>query len=247
MKPPKEDRSPYIAQRDKVKKELKLRDKIPWTEKQQRFFEVALDKSTRIMFVRGPAGTSKTCCAVFAALKLLNEKRLSDIIYIRSAVESADKSLGYLPGDVDDKLSFYNLPFAEKLDEFLTKEDITYLQKDERITMYPVNFSRGMNWNAKSIIVDEAQNMSRKELITVLTRLGEYSRCFVLADPLQSDLPISKSGAFEEMYQLFDNEESKNMGIHVFEFTEEDIVRSKLVRFLVSKFDKLKPTNKESH
>lgn len=243
----KKDTSPYVPQREKLKHKLSLRDKIPWTPKQKLFLEIASDKNMRIMFVKGPAGTSKTIMAVYAALKLLSEARISDIIYIRSAVESADKSLGFLPGDAGEKLSFYNLPFAEKLEELLPKEDITFLEKEKRVTMYPVNFSRGMNWNAKAIIFDEAQNSSRKEIITVLTRLGEYSRCFVLADPLQTDLPFNKTGGFEEIMNLFSNEESNAMGIHNFEFTTEDIVRSRLVRFLVGKFNTLKTVNTNTH
>lgn len=243
----KEDKSPYIPQRSKLKDKLSLRENIPWTSKQKQFFEIALDKKTRIIFVKGPAGTAKTICSVYSCLKLLNEARISDIIYIRSAVESADKSLGYLPGDTEEKLRFYNLPFSEKLEELLSKDEIIRLEKEKRISMFPVNFSRGMNWNAKAIVMDEAQNSSRKEIITVLTRLGEYSRCFVLADPVQSDLPSNKSGAFNEMFSLFNDEKSKEMGIYTFEFGKEDIVRSKLVKYLVERFEELKPINNNGH
>jgi phosphate starvation-inducible protein PhoH len=243
MKPEKKDNSPYIPQRDKLKYQLNIRERIPWTEKQKAFLSLAMAKNTRIMFVKGPAGTSKTCASVYASLKLMNETRISDIVYIRAAVESSDAKLGYLPGDTSEKLHFYNLPFMDKLEELLPNQEIVTLEKDKRISMYPVNFARGMNWNAKAIILDESQNNTRKEIMTILTRLGEFSRCFVLADPMQSDLPSNKRGAFQEIMALFDNEESRAMGIHTFEFSNEDIVRSKLVRFLVDKFDKLKPAN----
>jgi len=239
----KKDHSPYIYQRDKLKQKIIIHDKIPWTQKQRQFLELSLKKNMRIIFVKGPAGTSKTIMAVYAALKLLNEGIITDIIYIRSAVESSDAKIGYLPGDADEKLHFYNMPFMDKLEELLSKADIDMLEKDKRVSMHPVNFSRGMNWNKKAIIFDEVQNSSRKEIITVLTRLGEYSRCFVLADPLQTDLPTNRSGAFQEVTGLFQGPESQDMGIYTFEFGIGDIVRSKLVRFLVSQFEKLKPLN----
>jgi phosphate starvation-inducible protein PhoH len=193
-----------------------------------------------VMFINGPAGTSKSIISTYVSLLLLNEKKISDIIYIRSAVESSDSKIGYLPGDADDKLHYYNLPFLEKLDELLPRAEVDKLEKEERVSMYPVNYSRGMSWAAKAIIFDEAQNSTVKEIITVLTRLGEFSRCFVLADPMQTDLPSNKAGGFERLYNLFNDEESKENGIYTFKFDEEDIVRSKLVKFMVKKFKDLK-------
>ena len=105
--------------------------------------------------------------------------------------------------------------------------------------MFPVNFARGMNWNAKCIIFDEVQNSSAKEITTVLTRMGKHSRCFILADPMQSDLR-SHECAFKDMFDLFGDEESSQMGIRTFEFTEEDIMRSELVKFLIKKLKELK-------
>ena len=97
--------------------------------------------------------------------------------------------------------------------------------------------------NAKAIIMDEAQNSSRKEIITVLTRLGHFSRCFLLADPMQADISHAKSGGFMELYNLFNNKESRDIGIHTFEFDEEDILRSDLVKFIVQKCKNLKNGN----
>lgn len=236
--PKGEDTSPYVYQRSKLSKPINLKE-IPWTPKQKEFFSLVENSKTRILLVKGPAGTSKTMTAVYSALKLLNKQRISDIIYIRSAVESSDSKLGYLPGDVDEKLMFYNLPFYDKLNEMVAKEDIIKLQKEQRITAYPVNYSRGMNWNAKAIIMDEAQNSSKKEIITVLTRLGHYSRCFILADPMQTDLSNGRVGGFETLYELFDNPESRDMGIYTFEFDEDDILRSELVKFVVKKCNTL--------
>ena len=235
----KEDKSPKIHQREKLKNELTIKE-LKWTDKQKIFIDTALDKETKIMMVNGPAGSSKSVLATYCALKLLNEKRISDIIYIRSAVESSDSKLGFLPGDADEKLHVYNLPFLEKLDELLPRTEVDKLEKDKRVSMYPVNYSRGMSWNAKCIIFDEAQNSTQKEIITVLTRLGRFSKCFVLADPNQTDLPSGKGGAFERMFNLFSDEDSIANGVKSFQFTEDDIMRSELVKFLVKKFKELK-------
>jgi phosphate starvation-inducible protein PhoH len=239
MKDKKKDQSPKITQREKIKDSLSIRS-LNWTAKQKEFIDLATNKDTRVIFINGPAGTSKSIIATYVSLLLLNDKRVSDIIYIRSAVESSDSKIGYLPGDADEKLHYYNLPFLEKLDELLPRAEVDKLEKDERISMYPVNYSRGMSWAAKAIIFDEAQNSTSKEIITVLTRLGEFSRCFVLADPMQTDLPQNKAGGFEKLFTLFSDEESKMHGIHTFCFTEEDIVRSKIVKFMVNKLKNLK-------
>lgn len=213
---------------------------FPWTDKQKEFIRIALDTDTKIVFVNGPAGTAKTLLAVYCGLQLLNQKIISDIMYIRSAVESSDSRLGYLPGNADEKLKFFYIPFLDKLDELLAETRIEKLESENRISMFPVNFARGMNWNAKCIILDEAQNSTVKEITTVLTRLGENSRCFILADPMQTDLKNNSiTGAFENMYELFSDEESLSRGVHTFSFSEEDIMRSELVKFLVKKLKKL--------
>jgi phosphate starvation-inducible protein PhoH and related proteins len=217
---------------------LRVRD-FPWTPKQKEFFKLALDESTRIMFVNGPAGTSKTLLSVYCGLKLLNMKLISDMMYVRSAVESSEAKLGFLPGSAEDKLKFYNLPFIDKLEELLSENRVEKLEREGRISMFPVNFARGMSWDAKCIIFDEVQNSSAKEITTVLTRMGKNSRCFILADPMQSDLH-NKDCAFENMFRLFSDEESHEMGIRTFEFDEEDIMRSELVKYLIKKLKKLK-------
>jgi len=224
-----------------IKRKIKL-NQFPWTERQKDFFKIALHRDTKVVFVNGPAGTAKTLLSTYCGLQMLNMKAISDIMYLRSAVESSEAKLGFLPGSAEDKLRFYNMPFLDKLDELLTDIRIEKLEEQHRISMFPVNFARGMNWRGKCIILDEAQNSTLKEIITVLTRLGEGSRCFVLADPLQTDLRNPHScGGFEDMCKLFTDEESLQMGVHYFEFTEEDIMRSELVKFLVKKFKELKP------
>ena len=158
---------------------------------------------------------------------------------MRSAVESSDSRLGFLPGDADEKLHYYNLPFMDKLDELLNEETVKKLQKEKRVSIHPVNFARGMSWNGKAILLDEAQNSSFREIVTVLTRIGKYSRCFIMADPMQTDLKNGNRGGFEKLYGGFDDEESKSMGVHTFEFDESDIVRSELTKFIVTKVNQI--------
>ena len=161
-------------------------------------------------------------------------KAISDIMYLRSAVESSEAKLGFLPGTAEDKLRFYNLPFLDKLDELLPTTRAEKLEQEGRISMFPVNFARGMNWKSKCIILDEAQNSSLKEITTVLTRLGEGSRCFVLADPMQTDIHKGQGG-FEKLYKAFNDDESQDKGIHTFAFDEDDIMRSELCKYIVKK------------
>ena len=230
-----QDRSPVIPQRSKLKSVLKI-FKRELTDKQKQFLTLASDKNAKIIFVSGPAGTAKTYLSIFHALTMINEKRVSDLIYIRSAVECSDAKLGFLPGEANEKMTPYIQPLLDKMAELLPKSDIDVLLKEERVTGIPVGFLRGLNWNAKAIIADEAQNMTYKELLTLITRTGEFSKVFILGDPEQSDIN-GKSG-FIKMLGHFDDEESRQNGIHVFRFTEDDIVRSGLVQFIIRKVKK---------
>jgi len=218
-----------------IKRQIKLKQ-FPWTQKQKDFFKLALHPETKIVLVNGPAGTSKTLLATYCALQLLNMKTISDIMYLRSAVESSDRSLGYLPGSAEEKLRFFNLPFLDKLEELLESTRVEKLEQEGRISMFPVNFARGMNWQGKCIILDEAQNSTIKEITTVLTRLGEGSKCFILADPMQTDIKQGdKQHGFEKMFNLFTDQESIAQGINTFTFDEEDVMRSELVKYLTKK------------
>ena len=185
----------------------------------------------------GPAGTSKTALAVYCSLLLLNEKRKSEIIYVRSIVESASHSMGFLPGLAEDKLKPYITPLVDKLEEFLPAGDITKLFADERIKPAPVNYLRGASYNANVIIVDEAQNLDFKELTTVITRIGRFGKFFILGDPMQSDLKHKDVSGFKPMMDIFNNEESQNQGIYSVEFGKEDIMRSEILKFIIEQIE----------
>lgn len=232
-----EDKSPKIYQRDKIDFELKIRE-LEWTTKQKKFFDLMKDKDIKIIFISGPAGSSKTLIAVRAALQILNDKKASDIICVRAAVESADSKLGYLPGDLQSKYDVYMMPFADKLEELLSIDQIKKLKADNRITNQPINFCRGLSFAARVVLMDEMQNATFSEFATLLTRIGHFSKMIICADPSQSDLPCNKQGAFEKITQLFSCDESKKNGIYHLEFTEDDILRSDLCKFVVKKINR---------
>lgn len=227
------DSSPIIPQRTKLKHDIHIIERPDFTLKQKKFIDLVLNKNTKMLFVSGPAGTAKSYLSIYCALKLLNLRRISDIVYVRSIVESADSKIGYLPGEIEGKVSPYMEPLYDKLDELLLKNEIDLLRKDQRIQTKPVSFLRGLNWNAKFIFADESQNMTAKELTTLITRTGRFSKVIVAGDPEQSDVN-GKSG-FIKMMNAFNDEDSRQHGIYTFEFTEEDIVRDELVKFIVKK------------
>ena len=190
------------------------------------------------MFLKGPAGASKTIISMYCGLQLLNSRRISDMVLIRSAVESSDSKLGYLPGTVEDKFSVYLTPFNDKFSELLTISQIKKLETDNRITICPINFARGLHFSVKFVCCDEAQNLTTKELQTLLTRTGEFCKVIICGDPEQSDLPKDKSG-FKKVYDAFDNYESQELGIQCVELGEQDIVRSEICKYIVRKFKQI--------
>lgn len=218
-------------------RKLKIKHKS-FTDKQKQFLETALDPNTNLMFVNGPAGSAKTYISIYCGLCFLSDQLVEELVYIRNAVESSDHKLGFLPGAQEDKMAPYLEPMKDKLEEFLSVVDIRYLQEEQRIYGVPVGFLRGASWESKFVIVDEAQNMTEKELVTIMTRVGENSKLFICGDNMQSDIG-NKSG-FTNIMELFSDSESKNHGIHSFEFTESDIVRSELVKFIVKKIKSLR-------
>lgn len=217
---------------------LKIVHRKDLTAKQIDFMKLSVAAETQIVFAEGPAGSSKTFLAVYAALQLLNHKKCSRILYVRSTAESAAKSLGFLPGDLGDKFQPFLTPLLDKLDELLPPEDAKYLLAERLVTGIPVNYLRGASLEDTAIIIDEAQNLTAKELITILTRIGHSSRCFLVADVDQSD--IGAGSGFSAIMDLFDDEESRAYGVRSFRFGEEDIVRSEIVKFMVGKFKSLR-------
>lgn len=216
-----------------MKTQIKFKErKFKFTEKQQQLLKILLADETKIVFIAGPAGTSKTFMAVYAALNPIdnNEK---DIIYIRTIAESGEKSLGSLPGTVGEKFQPYLLPLEDKIQEMIEATDAHRLRDDGRISASPVNFLRGSTLRDKIVIADEVQNFTFREITTLLTRIGEGSKIFLCGDFMQSD--IKGKNGFHDFYNLFADEDSAQHGVFSFEFSEEDIKRSEILKFIVKK------------
>lgn len=232
------DTSPYVFQREKISYDLKIKD-LPWTERQKAIIELITHKNTKIVFLNGPAGSSKSLLAVYTALKLLNNKRITEIIYVRSIIESATKSLGSLPGESSDKFKPFALPLADKLEELLKDHDVKRLFIEERVKPTPVNYLRGASFNVNFVIADEMQNAVYSEIQTIMTRIGQFSKLVICGDPAQSDLPCGRSG-FLDVYNAFNNADAQEKGIFCVELTEDDIMRSELCKYIVKKFNDLR-------
>lgn len=374
--------------RENVFKQPKLHIKdVKLTEKQKEFVKIAFDKNTKIIFVNGPAGSSKTWITVYCALHMLNANSKLEIKYIRTIAESGDRGLGSLPGTVDEKFDPFMMPLRDKLDELLPVSEVKKLEEEGIIEALPVNYLRGASWRDKVIVADECfedsiyidtdkgrirfkeiiknpnfykvlsfnessggfvynkvlnvvdmgmryiseielstggtiratknhkflttngwkaledlnfgdliicaengkrkstrlitkisldiyencvwdmevendhnfivsgnaldnktqlvahncQNFSLKEAVTMLTRIGENTKMFICGDSMQSD--IGGRSGFMKLFQTFDTDDSKEKGIHCFQFNEEDIMRSEILKFIVKKISGITPVN----
>tara|TARA_Y100000590_G_scaffold143436_1_gene164660 strand:+ start:32627 stop:33169 length:543 start_codon:yes stop_codon:yes gene_type:complete len=178
--------------------------------------------------------------AVYSALRLLSASDKMDLLYVRTVIESAEKGLGALPGDIDEKFNPYMAPLEDKLYEMLPKNNTAKREMLEsgRISAMPINYLRGANWKDKIVIADEAQNFTYKELTTLVTRIGENCKLFICGDFMQSDIN-GKSG-FPAMFDLFNDRESVKRGIHAFRFGKEDILRSEILKYIIGKLDSAK-------
>ena len=208
-----------------------IKAKFKFSEKHQKFIQTLIDEKTKMVFADGFAGTAKTYLSVYGALTLLEARKVDQIIYLRSVVESATQKIGHLPGELDQKFQPYSLPLVDKLDELVSKTTSDKLIKQEYIKCLPVNFTRGLTFHNSVVIIDEAQNLTRQELVTLLTRCGEETKYVIIGDTNQSDIN-GKSG-FKPILQAFDTDNSVVNGIHAFKFGKNEIVRSKLLKHIV--------------
>lgn len=233
---PQKDNSPYVFQRDKIAFDLQLRE-LPWTQKQKDIIELMTHKDTKVLFLSGPAGTSKSIVSTYCALKLLNEKRVSEVIYIRSVIESASKSLGYLPGTQEEKMSPFLSPLVDKMEELLPQCDVNKLVNEGRVKGIPINFLRGASFNVNFIIADEMQNAEFSEIQTIITRIGNFSKFIFCGDPMQTDIHDKSKSGFKPIFDIFNNQESRDRGIFCVELGKEDILRSEILKFIVEKLE----------
>lgn len=236
----KKDTSPYVdKKRAKPTIELSIRD-LPWTEKQLAFFKLAHDKKTRIVIVKGVAGTSKTLIAAHVALTKMKEKKITEIYYSRVPVESSIHGIGYIKGDSDEKMAPYVQPMTDKLHELLPEPQVKALAADRRVIGLPLGFLRGLNISNAVFVMDEAQNCRVEDFLLVMSRMANFSTLFVLGDAQQSDI---RNSGFLRVFDLFNTDKAKENGIHTFEFGKEDIVRSEVLSYIIESFESLRPPN----
>lgn len=237
---PRRKKKPEIVNEDDIerirtsltKTNIKLK-KISLTDKQKQLLKIIFDNDSKIIFISGPAGTSKTYVAIYGALQLYNMNNERGITYVRTIAESGEKSLGALPGEMAEKINPYMMPMNEKLDELLIPGQASIVKDKEIVKGMPINYLRGASWRDEIVIADESQNFTFKELTTLITRLGRGSKLIICGDPMQSDIN-GKSG-FADMYSVFNDEDSREKGIHTFHFGAEDIQRSEILKYVITK------------
>jgi phosphate starvation-inducible PhoH-like protein len=194
-----------------------------------------------IVFAIGPAGTGKTFLAVAAAAAALAEKSIKRIILCRPAVEAGER-LGFLPGDIAEKVNPYLRPLYDSLYDIIGFEKVEKMMERSVIEIAPLAFMRGRTLNDSFIILDEAQNTTPEQMKMFLTRLGFGSKCVVTGDVTQVDLPTGKKSGLREARLILDRVE----GIHFFDFTDRDVVRHPLVSKIVVAYDRIERERKEN-
>lgn len=203
----------------------------PRTAGQKKYVE-AIRKNT-VVFGIGPAGTGKTYLAVAMAVEAMRQKKVSRIILTRPAVEAGEK-LGFLPGDLQNKIDPYLRPLNDALFEMLGAENYARQVERNAIEIAPLAYMRGRTLDDSFIILDEAQNTTPEQMKMFLTRLGANSVAIVTGDPSQTDLPFGKKSGLAVAVRILADIE----GIAVHRFTERDVVRHRLVQKIILAYDK---------
>ena len=202
----------------------------PRSENQKRLIDAYMEND--MVFAVGPAGTGKTYLSIALAVKALKEKTAKKIILSRPAVEAGEK-LGFLPGDMKDKIDPYLQPLYDALEDMLPQVKLQDMMEKHQIQIAPLAFMRGRTLSDAVVILDEAQNTTPAQLRMFLTRMGWNTKMIVTGDTSQIDLPRSqKSGLIEALHLLSDIE-----GIGVVRLDKNDIVRHKLVTRIVNAYE----------
>lgn len=190
-------------------------------------------KRSSIVFGVGPAGTGKTYLAVALAVYALKNKEIDKIILTRPAVEAGEK-LGFLPGDMNEKVDPYLRPLFDALQEMMGQD--AYLRHIERgsIEIAPLAYMRGRTLSNSFIILDEAQNTTKEQMKMFLTRMGENSRIVVTGDVTQIDLPKNVKSGMIDAIEVLDGVE----GIEIVKLTAKDVVRHELVTRIIQAYEK---------
>ena len=208
------------------------------TENQQ--ILVKAFENNDLVFATGPAGSGKTFVAIALAVKALKNKEVRKIILSRPAVEAGEK-LGFLPGEMKDKLDPYLQPLYDALQDMIPAAKLKEYMENNVIQIAPLAFMRGRTLNDAVIILDEAQNTTTHQIKMFLTRLGMNAKMIVTGDVTQIDLPPSTTSGLIQAMQILKGVN----GIGKIEFTKKDIVRHKLVQRIVEAYDKFDDKRKK--
>ena len=194
---------------------------------------ISASEQNDVVFAVGPAGTGKTYTAVALAVKSLKNKTVKKIILTRPAVE-AGESLGFLPGDLKEKIDPYLRPLYDALDDMIPAEKLQQFMTNRTIEIAPLAFMRGRTLDQAFIILDEAQNCSTMQLKMFLTRLGPSAKCIITGDLSQIDLPFHQKSGLRRAIELLGHLE----GISTINLGAEDVVRHRLVREIILAYEK---------
>ena len=201
------------------------------TFRQRQYIEAIRKRD--LTFCIGPAGTGKTFLAVVVAVQALLDNKYEKLILTRPAVEAGEK-LGFLPGDLQQKVNPYLRPLYDAINEFIEPDKVPSLIERGIIEVAPLAYMRGRTLNNAFVIVDEAQNTTPAQMKMLLTRLGFRSRMVVTGDMTQTDLPSQQKSGLATAFQILKNVE----GIGFCEFSQKDVVRHALVQRIVAAYEK---------
>jgi len=199
--------------------------------------QVMVEKSedNDILFATGPAGTGKTYTAVALAVRALKNKWIKKIVLTRPAVE-AGENLGFLPGDLKEKIDPYLRPLYDALDDMIPPDKLAYYMQNRIIEVAPLAFMRGRTLDHSFMILDEAQNATSLQLKMFLTRIGPSAKCIITGDLSQIDLPKNQQSGLKSTMDILRDIK----GIAMIHLTEEDVVRHRLVKEIIRAYDKQK-------
>ncbi|MCC5914551.1 MAG: PhoH family protein [Balneolaceae bacterium] len=200
---------------------------------------VKASQNNDILFAIGPAGTGKTYTSVALAVKALKERRVKKIILARPAVE-AGENLGFLPGDLKEKIDPYLRPLYDALEEMIEYEKLEYHLAKNTIEIAPLAYMRGRTLNNAFVILDEAQNATNTQMKMFLTRIGFNSRAIITGDITQTDLPKKQQSGLISIQNILKNID----GISFVYLDQKDVVRHKLVRDIIDAYDRFESKNK---
>jgi len=213
------------------------------SENQQRLIDAY--NNNDMIFAVGPAGTGKTYLSIALAVKALKEKAIKKIILSRPAVEAGEK-LGFLPGDMKDKIDPYLQPLYDALEDMIPAAKLQDMMEKRIIQIAPLAFMRGRTLSDAVVILDEAQNTTNAQLRMFLTRMGWNTKMIITGDMTQIDLPREQKSGLKEALKILTDIE----GIGIVELNQKDIVRHKLVTKIVNayeKYDNLKSELKQNN